>query len=166
MIAPSLGFVLPATDGSIPLNYLINFHLKHNSHHPWIVLSATNASPEVTVTYEQLAHAVRKAVHIINPNGSIPQGECVAIIAMTDSITYLTLMLGISRAGFVPFPISPQTQPADMVHILSATNTSHVVMADSPEMLELINALSAASDRPLTIIPLPILPNYILTSEK
>jgi acyl-CoA synthetase (AMP-forming)/AMP-acid ligase II len=101
MIAPSTNFVLPPTDGSLPLNSVVDFHLKHNPQHPWAILSATDDTPEVTVTYAQLAHAVHHAAHIVNPNASLPQGTKVGILATADTIVYLTLILGVLRAGLI-----------------------------------------------------------------
>lgn len=101
MIAQSSSFVLPPANGSVPLNKLIDFHLANNAEEPWVVLAATESSAEVTVTYKQLAHAVHRAVHNINPNGSIPQGSKVAILASADTIVYLTIILGVMRAGLI-----------------------------------------------------------------
>lgn len=53
------------------------------------------------MTYQQLAHAVHRVAQRINPNGSIPQGSKVAILASTDTIIYLTLILGVLRAGLI-----------------------------------------------------------------
>ena len=101
MIAQSSSFMLPPTNGSLPLNKLVDFHLVNNSEQPWVVLSATESTPETTVTYKQLAYAVHRAAHIINPNGSIRQGSKVAIMATTGTIVYLAIILGVMRAGLI-----------------------------------------------------------------
>ncbi|QRV80473.1 acetyl-CoA synthetase-like protein [Ceratobasidium sp. AG-Ba] len=157
MIAPASSFIHPPTDGSVPLNHIVDFHLRYNPQCPWVVLAATEDRPEVAVTYEQLAHAVHRAAHIINPGASIPQGTNVGILATADTIVYLTLILGISRAGLVPFPISPRTQLAGITHLLTKSHTPYVIIGGSPAILELRDNLVGSIDSPLNTIPVPTL---------
>ncbi|QRW09275.1 AMP binding enzyme [Ceratobasidium sp. AG-Ba] len=155
MIAPSSVFIHPPTDGSLPFNQVVDFHLKYNPRQTWVVLAATDDRPETIVTYEQLAHAVHRAAHIINPNASIPQGTNVGILASTDTFLYLTLMLAILRAGLVPFPISPRTHLAGVTHLLTATKSKHLIIGGTLAILEIGDSLVASADPPLNIIPVP-----------
>ncbi|QRV95000.1 AMP binding enzyme [Ceratobasidium sp. AG-Ba] len=157
MIAPASSFIHPPTDGSVPLNHIVDFHLRYNPQHPWAVLAATEDHPEVTVTYEQLAHAVHRAAHIVNPGASIPQGTNVGILATADTIVYLTLILGVSRAGLVPFPISPRTQLAGITHLLTKSNTPHIIIGGSPAILGLRDNLVGSIDSRLNTISVPTL---------
>ncbi|QRV95029.1 L-aminoadipate-semialdehyde dehydrogenase [Ceratobasidium sp. AG-Ba] len=164
---PASNFVVPPSDGSVPISHLLDFHLKYNPQHPWIVLS--DGHSETIITYEQLAHAAHNAIKVINPNLSITEGAKVGILATTDSIVYLTLLFGISLSGLVPFPISPRTPLAGIIHLLKTTDTSHIILDGSPAMVELSHAL-ATSDSPFTTLPLPTLtdlyPNLGSTSAQ
>ncbi|QRW09278.1 AMP binding enzyme [Ceratobasidium sp. AG-Ba] len=151
---PASNFVVPPNDGSVPISHLLDFHLKHNPQHPWIVLS--DGHSDTVITYEQLAHAAHNTIKIINPNLAIPEGTKVGILATTDSIVYLTLLFGISLSGLVPFPISPRTPLAGIIHLLKTTDTSHVILDGSPAMVELGHVL-ATSNSPFTTLPLPTL---------
>ncbi|KAG8735152.1 hypothetical protein FRC10_010948 [Ceratobasidium sp. 414] len=144
MNSPTPEFTLPPADGSTPPVLAIDFHLKHNPKHVFAVLYDVKSSTETSVTYEQLAHAVHRAAHILNPTAPISQGAKLGILASVDSITYITLVLGAMRAGLVPFPISPRIPPAGIAHLCTETKTSRVLIGGSPAILALGKAVKSA----------------------
>ncbi|CUA71917.1 L-aminoadipate-semialdehyde dehydrogenase [Rhizoctonia solani] len=131
MIATSTDFVFPPTDGSVPPASAVDFHLKHNSGRLFAVLHDVNNSSQTNITYQQLAHAVHRAAHILNPNGSLPQGTNIGFLVSTHTIEYIVMILGAMRAGLVPFPISPRTHIPGITHLLKSTETSLVVVGGS-----------------------------------
>jgi acyl-CoA synthetase (AMP-forming)/AMP-acid ligase II len=57
-----------------------------------------------------------------------------------DSITYMTTAIGIVRAGYVVFPISPRNSPAAVAHLLSAKAVTHVLVGAEQSLQHLITA--------------------------
>ncbi|OBZ74338.1 4-chlorobenzoate--CoA ligase [Grifola frondosa] len=51
-------------------------------------------------------------------------GPTIAILASADTISYVTLMLGIMRLGLVPFPLSIRNTAAGIAHLI---RTNHVL---------------------------------------
>ncbi|QRV80576.1 AMP binding enzyme [Ceratobasidium sp. AG-Ba] len=153
------GFVRPPTDASLPFGSVVDFHLTHNPQHPWAVLSRTSNKPETTVTYEQLGHAVHRAACVLNPEGSLSRGTRVGILISTDSVVYITLILGAIRAGLVPFPLSPRTQLPGITHLLSSSNTFYAMIGGSSSMFELreriVSSLAREYDHALAVIEPP-----------
>ena len=58
----------------------------------------------------------------------------------SDSVTYTCLLLGIIRAGFIVFPISPRNSPAAVAHLLRQTDSHHVFVSPDHAMQTLIAA--------------------------
>ncbi|QRV95150.1 AMP binding enzyme [Ceratobasidium sp. AG-Ba] len=152
-------FVRPPTDGSLPFGSVVDFHLTHNPQHPWAVLSRMSNKPETTVTYEQLGHAVHRAACVLNPDGSLPRGTRVGILISTDSVVYITLVLGAIRAGLVPFPLSPRTPLPGITHLLSSSNTFYAMIGGSSSLFELreriVDSLAREYGRALAVIEPP-----------
>ncbi|KAG8734983.1 hypothetical protein FRC10_011139 [Ceratobasidium sp. 414] len=137
MVFVSSDRALPPTDGSVPLGSVIDFHLQHNPKHTWAILSGTDSSPPVPVTYEQLGFAVHRAAHILNPEALLPRGTQIGILISADTVVYLALLFGAMRAGLVPFPLSPRTQAAGIGHLLKSTQTRHILVGGSRATEEL-----------------------------
>ncbi|CAE6436771.1 unnamed protein product [Rhizoctonia solani] len=131
MIATSTDFVFPPTDRSVPPALAIDFHLKYNPSHLWSVLYDINDSSQTGITYEQLAHAVHRVAHILNPGGKLAQGTRVGLLISAHTVQYVIVILGMMRAGLVPFPISPRTHVSGIAHLLGSTQTSLLVAGGS-----------------------------------
>ncbi|KAJ1302971.1 hypothetical protein OPQ81_003262 [Rhizoctonia solani] len=138
----STDFVFPSTDGSVPPASAIDFHLKHNPKLLFAVLHDVNDSSQTDITYAQLAHAVHRAAHILNPKGCLPQGTNIGFLVSTHTIEYIVMILGAMRAGLVPFPISPRTHLPGIAHLLKSTQTSLVVAGGSQTIHDIIPQLT------------------------
>ncbi|CAE6506561.1 unnamed protein product [Rhizoctonia solani] len=158
MTITPLGFVFPPTDGSVPPALAIDFHLKHNPKHVFSVLYDSNDSSRIDVTYEQLAHAVYRVAHILNPGGRLPQGTNIGFLLSTHTIQYIVMILGAMRAGLVPFPISPRTHVPGIAHLLTSTQTSLLVIGGSQSVDDIAHRLAldlAEINFSVQSIPLP-----------
>lgn len=121
------GFIPPPADGSVPPALAVDFHLEHNPNHAFAILHDVNDSSQTAITYRQLAHAVHRTAHILNPNNTIPHGTSVGILVSAHTIQYVVLLLGAMRAGLVPFPLSPRNQLSGLAHLLTSTQTSYII---------------------------------------
>jgi acyl-CoA synthetase (AMP-forming)/AMP-acid ligase II len=101
MIPTSTDFVFPPTDGSLPPALAIDFHLKYNPSHSWSILYDVDDSSQTSITYEQLAHAVHRAAHMLNPEGKFAQGTQIGLLVSTHTVQYVVMILGAMRAGLV-----------------------------------------------------------------
>lgn len=171
-------FSPPPSDGSVPLGLLVDYHLQHNPERDFSVLvDASEGGDElpVPVTYRHLALAVHRVAHRVNPTATLPQGTKVAILTSTDTIVNIALVLGILRAGLVvrslsngimqstevrtqPFPISPRVSVAGICHLLTQTETHHVVAGGGSAIAHLVAGVQSSvteKQHNLQIVPLP-----------
>ncbi|CAE6433215.1 unnamed protein product [Rhizoctonia solani] len=153
-------FDSPATDGSVSLNQLVDYHIERNPECQFATLVDVSETPngQHLVNYKQLAHATHRAAHIVNPGSALPQGTRVAILTSTDTIVNITLILGILRAGLVPFPISPRVSVAGICHLLIATEACHMISGGGSAIAHLVQnvqSMMEESQQPLSTIRLP-----------
>ncbi|CAE6425821.1 unnamed protein product [Rhizoctonia solani] len=134
-------FISPATDGSVALNRLVDYHLGQNPDCEFALLADISdglSEQSSSVKYKQLAQATHRVAHIVNPSLTLPQGTRVAILTSTDTIVNIALVLGILRAGLVPFPISPRVSVAGICHLLIATETCHMISGGGSAITHLV----------------------------
>ncbi|KAG9126233.1 hypothetical protein FRC07_004313 [Ceratobasidium sp. 392] len=158
MVFASSNQALPPTDGSIPLNSVVDFHLQRNPKHTWAVLAGINGDPPISVTYEQFGFAVHRAAHILNPGALLPRGTQIGILVSADTVIYLALIFGAMRAGLVPFPLSPRTQVAGISHLLNSTQTDRALVGGGQAIEELwdkIQGLPENRDRSWEVTRVP-----------
>lgn len=67
-------------------------------------LEATSLKTNTNVTWREFNQAVHRGAHLLNPlnpNGARASGRVIAILAVTDTLVYQTIVLAISRSGNV-----------------------------------------------------------------
>ncbi|KAJ6480154.1 putative aminoadipate reductase [Mycena sanguinolenta] len=85
------------------------------------------SAPVVNVTHLEFSRASQRAAHLLRPNRAGPDGEVVAIIALSDTLLYLAIIAGLMTANCVPFPISPRNSPAAVVNLLQKTSCHRIL---------------------------------------
>lgn len=58
----------------------------------------------------------------------------------SEPLTFFTVAVGIMRAGFAVFPISPRNSPAAVAHLLRKTSPAHLLVGPEPSLKELVAA--------------------------
>ncbi|KAJ6473938.1 putative aminoadipate reductase [Mycena vulgaris] len=80
---------------------------------------AQPGSEEVTaITHLEFGRATHRAANILRPNREGQNGEVVAVLALSDTVLYHTILVGLMTAGFTPFPISPRNSPTAILRLL------------------------------------------------
>ena len=93
--------VFPPTDCSVTLPETIDFHVKHNPSHPVFVFSEDGKADVTNITYLEFGRATDRVAHHVRPGRAGPDGEVVAVVALSDTLLYHAITLGIMRAGLV-----------------------------------------------------------------
>ncbi|KAJ7648072.1 hypothetical protein FB45DRAFT_1052438 [Roridomyces roridus] len=153
----SSSFASPPLDSSLLLPEIFEFHAKHSPDHPLFVYSEDNALK--TLTWSQAVQCFHRAAHIgrahIQTHGT---AKVIAILAVADQISFLSLVAGLMFAGYVPFTISPRNSEAAVAHLLESTHCRHIFVTSDPSMQKLAvaaRARVAAEGRELDILPFP-----------
>ncbi|KAE9406882.1 putative aminoadipate reductase [Gymnopus androsaceus JB14] len=123
-ILPSLG------KSSLNLPDLLDFHLEHNPDYPVYVYAepGSNRAAEIRMLeYIRAAHRIGKAIR----GGDSQPGDVIAIVANLDAIVYSALIVGIMKAGLVPFPISPRNSPTALLHLIRESSAHRIIVTQA-----------------------------------
>ncbi|KAF7325059.1 NRPS-like enzyme [Mycena kentingensis (nom. inval.)] len=102
-------------------------HATNNPAHPFLVYWDEAAQSKVVLTWADASRAFRRMAHIALQNlAPVATRSVIGILASTDQITYLTLLIGLLLAGYTPFPISPRNSDAAVEHLLRSTRCTHL----------------------------------------
>ncbi|KAJ7077650.1 hypothetical protein B0H15DRAFT_789481 [Mycena belliarum] len=116
----------------------ISYQARTNPAHPFYVYAKPDPSDEiVTITSLEFSRATHRAAHILRPMRNGEDGQVVAIIALSDTILYEALIVGLITANLIPFPISPRNTPAAVVNLLQKSGC-HRMIATCTTLLLLV----------------------------
>ncbi|KAJ7096123.1 hypothetical protein C8R44DRAFT_379494 [Mycena epipterygia] len=153
-------FKPPPLDGSLLLPDVFDHHAQHSPDHPLFVY-AEDKVPK-TITWSHAVKAFRKAAHIcqvrVEAAEREPSPTVVAILALADQITYLSIVIGVMLAGYLPFPLSPRNSEAAIVHLFRSSSCTRVFVSADPSMQNLAGAARigiSALEENLKIMPIP-----------
>ncbi|CCM04238.1 uncharacterized protein FIBRA_06405 [Fibroporia radiculosa] len=168
-------FRLPPLDGTLALPEIYEWNAKHNPNYP-LYIYAKNGGGVETLYWSDAGRAMKVAAGIIRKriqrSKDSQKRPIVAILSPSDYIPYITVAMGIMRANYVVFPISPRNSPSAIAHLIQAVGISHFLVGQEQAMTDLANATFdiLRSKYPSTPIPesspLPIFQDlYISESE-
>ncbi|TFY54705.1 hypothetical protein EVJ58_g8698 [Rhodofomes roseus] len=121
---------LPPLDGSLNgLPGFVDFHAKHNPNRALYVFPYTDLNSDElrTTSYSDFAQATHRVAHTLRPKREGPDGLVVAIIANVDSVLYHAMLVGLIRAGLVPFAMSPRNSALAIASMMERTQCHHIV---------------------------------------
>ncbi|PBK69900.1 hypothetical protein ARMSODRAFT_974971 [Armillaria solidipes] len=92
----------------------------------------------------------------------------VAILSTSDTITYTTTVMGLQRANYVVFPISPRNSAPAVAHLLHEVGVEHVLVGRDASMqvlsrdaLDILGSQYPSSDLP-QLSPIPVFEDLFL----
>ncbi|CAL1709603.1 unnamed protein product [Somion occarium] len=131
----------PPLDWSITvIPGFVDFQAEHNPAGTWAKFPSPERPGEATsVSYLELAKATHRVAHALRPYRDGQEREVVAIIVECDTILYIALLLGVARAGLVPFPMSPRNSPEAVVNMMEKTFCHCIIY--SPRCIPLVSAV-------------------------
>lgn len=93
--------IAPPTDGTVSLLETIDFHRENNPAAPiYVYDNSQKGSADLTeITHLEFGRACDRVAHRLRPERRGRNREVVAIIALTSSLLYQTVVVGIMRAG-------------------------------------------------------------------
>ncbi|KDR68933.1 hypothetical protein GALMADRAFT_145949 [Galerina marginata CBS 339.88] len=125
----------------LPLEFALDFHFKENPNHPALIYPTKWETRLRTYTYQELVPAVHragqwisKAIKFQHSASSCP-APVVMILLKTDTMTYLTVIAGLMRAGITAFPVSPRFSPIVVAHLLRTCQPKAVIFNNGSKPL-------------------------------
>lgn len=143
---------LPPLDGSIGhvLPGFVDFHAKHNPERPCYVFPYPSIESDElrNTSYLEFAQATHRVAHYFRPNREGPEGAVVALVLNVDALLYHAILIGLIRAGCVPFAMSPRNSAPAIASMMEHTQCHRVI--SQPTFAELMadvrNALPHGHD--------------------
>ncbi|KAJ7255805.1 hypothetical protein B0H12DRAFT_1202107 [Mycena haematopus] len=107
---------------------VVSFHSQTNPAHAVYVYAEPDPSDRVvSITNLEYARATHRVARFLRPNREGADGQVVAIIALSDTLLYQSLIVGLITANLIPFPISPRNSPAAVLHLLRKTDCHRLI---------------------------------------
>ncbi|KAL6302718.1 hypothetical protein BKA93DRAFT_736353 [Sparassis latifolia] len=156
----SNGRALPPLDGSITvLPGFLDFHAEQNPNLPFFFYPSADptAVKPASVSYLEFAHATHRIAHAFRPGRAGPDRAVVAVVVTCDTLLYHALVVGIMRAGLVPFPMSPRNSAPAIANMLERTCCHRVVSQPSLSPLSEAVRASVSEGYELQVDALPTL---------
>ncbi|KAJ7689673.1 acetyl-CoA synthetase-like protein [Mycena rosella] len=107
---------------------------------PFYIYAEPESSEIVTITHLEFGRASQRAANLLRPNRQGPDGQVIALIALSDSVLYHATMVGLITANCIPFPISPRHSPTGIFQLLR-TSSCHRILATCVTLAPLLAGL-------------------------
>ncbi|KDR70727.1 hypothetical protein GALMADRAFT_75816 [Galerina marginata CBS 339.88] len=142
----SRDFVCPPLDGSLTIPEVLEFHWKHNAELPIYAFCDDGKQTVTEISYLEFGRACHRVAHSIGPKVPSTGGrQVVALIAVVDTMLYQAICVGIMKAGFIPFPISPRNTAAAVLHLLKKSDC-HYLLATGNTLKAFLEGLTTEID--------------------
>jgi acyl-coenzyme A synthetase/AMP-(fatty) acid ligase len=97
---------LPPLDCTLNLRQIVDHHISHENRSA--AYSFADQDGHITeISHFEFARAAYRVAHLLRPQRRGPDGQVVAIVALTDVLIYQTIVAGCIVAGLVVRHISP-----------------------------------------------------------
>ncbi|KAJ7146532.1 putative aminoadipate reductase [Mycena epipterygia] len=136
--------ILPPLDCSLNLSEIIDLHITHENRGAAFAFPSPDGAGITEISHFEFSRAAHRVAHILRPQRRGPEGQVLAIAALTDVLIYQTIVAGCIKAGIVPFPISHRNSAAAVFHLLSTTG-AHRMLTTNSSLARLVAAVSAES---------------------
>jgi acyl-CoA synthetase (AMP-forming)/AMP-acid ligase II len=93
--------LVPPTDGTVTLPEAFAFHAKHNSDRTLYAFHKDGADELTNVNYFEFLRAADRVAHYIRPGRRGSEAEVMAVVALSDTLLYEAVIIGLLRAGVV-----------------------------------------------------------------
>ncbi|KAF8955032.1 acetyl-CoA synthetase-like protein [Flammula alnicola] len=117
------------------------------------------ASDITNISYFEFRRAADRVAHYFRPGRQGPEGEIIAVVALSDSLLYHAVSLGLMRGGVVPFLMSPRNIAPAIIKMLKEVNC-HKLLTTQETLKTLVSEIKAdlAKDSPefaLEVLEMP-----------
>ncbi|KAJ7146581.1 hypothetical protein C8R44DRAFT_757824, partial [Mycena epipterygia] len=136
--------ILPPLDCSLNLSEIIDLQITHENRGAAFAFPSPDGAGITEISHLEFSRAAHRVAHILRPQRCGPEGQVLAIAALTDVLIYQTIVAGCLKAGIVPFPISHRNSAAAVFHVLSTTG-AHRMLTTNGSLARLVAAVLAES---------------------
>ncbi|KAJ7123146.1 hypothetical protein C8R44DRAFT_671002 [Mycena epipterygia] len=114
----------PPLDGTILLHQIPDFHLVHNPDHVFYTWKDAHTEQIHELTHLEFCRAVHRAADAVK---HLDRTQPVGLLALCDTVLYHALFLGLMKAGYVPYLMSPRNSAAATAKLLTDVGCHQVL---------------------------------------
>jgi hypothetical protein len=81
--------------------YVISLNSKTNPLRPFYIYANPESTEITTITNLEFGRATHRSAHLLRPNREGPDGQVVALLALSDTVLYHATVAGLMTAGFI-----------------------------------------------------------------
>ncbi|KAG2005480.1 CurK protein [Coprinopsis cinerea AmutBmut pab1-1] len=154
----SATFSRPPLDMSLNLPELVEWHETHSALHPVFAYPVSGGHVEVLRWFEVallVRHEARRLRTLLESKAVTQGFHIVALVINCDTVTYFRTLIGLARAGFTGFPMSPRNSPAAIAHLCNKVGVTHVIRGSEPGLVSLVSEAVELLKASSTTISLP-----------
>ncbi|KAK0499795.1 hypothetical protein EDD18DRAFT_1442304 [Armillaria luteobubalina] len=164
----STTFRPPPIDGSFTVQQMCDWHLQHSPNHRIFVYAREDGSLR-NICWAEAVTAAYACARLMKSRILFEEkAPVVAILSMSDTITYTSTIMGLQRANYVVFPISPRNSAPAVARLLHEVGVQHILvgrdasMQDlSHEALSILGSQYPSADLP-ELSPIPVFEDLFL----
>ncbi|KAJ7485527.1 acetyl-CoA synthetase-like protein [Mycena latifolia] len=122
-------FHAPPFDHNLSIPELYEYHALNSPTHPVFMYSDVEAGTSKFITYREAWQGIRQAAATVSQHLSkltvqdepTKQGPVIAVLAVTDTLSYIYLLIAIMSLGLTAFPMSPRNNAEATANLLKNT---------------------------------------------
>ncbi|KAF8918685.1 hypothetical protein CPB85DRAFT_1249483 [Mucidula mucida] len=146
----SLGWVVDAGE-------IYDWHLENNPEHRLFVCAREGALSRV-IHWGETGMAVRRGAQMVSKMvGSrldAVKQPVVAILAVSDTVTYWTMLMSVMKANCTVFPLSTRNSPTTIANLLTSVGVPTGNAESRKDALNIIESVASTSTLP-ELLPIP-----------
>ncbi|KAI8971004.1 acetyl-CoA synthetase-like protein [Trametes punicea] len=136
-------FNAPPLDHHLSIPKLYEYHAVHSPDHAVFTYADAATGVPRDVTFAEAWKTISFVAAIVSQHSlKQPDGEAgeryegrpvISILALSDSLSYIYLMLAIMSLGYVAYPLSPLNSAEAVAHLLKARGVTQVFVSDDQQ---------------------------------
>ncbi|KAJ7078089.1 acetyl-CoA synthetase-like protein [Mycena epipterygia] len=113
-------------DHNLSIPELYEYHALNSPTHPVFMYSDVDSGTSKFITYREAWNGIRQAAGIVSQHFAVSgpspdQRAVIAVLAQSDTLSYIYLVIGIMSLGFTAFPMSPRNNAEATANLLKKT---------------------------------------------
>ncbi|KAJ7158106.1 acetyl-CoA synthetase-like protein [Mycena filopes] len=157
-------FHAPPLDQDLSIPELYQYHSLNSPTHPVFMYSDLDAGTTTFITYREAWSSICKTAaivsgHLSKAHSTAPSRPAViAVMAASDTLTYIYLLVAIMSLGHTAFPMSPRNSVEATASLLKTTGAAHIFTNTDEPNHALANDAAALLSKDgfhLDILPMP-----------
>ncbi|KAF8869841.1 hypothetical protein CPB85DRAFT_1356315 [Mucidula mucida] len=150
--------------GSLDLQEVFDWHLEHNPDHRLFLFYDHSEGALRCITWIEIVHAVHRAVRFVREQVSwtpaMSSSPVVGILAVSDTVTYFTMLMSVLRSNCVVFPISIRNSPTAIAHLIQQVRVEHLLVSGDRAMQQLATQSFSLLEKDYAVPKVLPFPNF------